>query len=332
MANNYKPSYRRQKTVLTASTKAVIAMLVVLVITLAAFLVKSVMSSALKPDITYPPESGQDSAAPEGTGADMTDAGPVTDVPSRTVDPARLDTRAGSLVLVNAQNAYTLPDSVRILTLFDERHDNFTLDNISVRLADEAYDALCRMTDDCADRTGYCPLMLISGCRDEEEQRSYYEANVKNESDKAYFELPGYSDHHTGLCFDVKLYDRDGLSYSYGRYATEKAKWITENYKYYGFIMRYPANKESYTGIAGESNHFRYVGIPHSIYITEKGICLEEYLQLVRRHPYGDPLTVSAEHDEYLIWYCKDEITVPQNGSYSVSGDNLGGFIVTYRK
>ena len=160
----------------------------------------------------------------------------------------------------------------------------------------------------------------------------FYDDYVVNESDKDYVELPGYSDHHTGLAFDVKIYDKDGASFSYGRYATEKVAWIVENYKYYGFIMRYPANKGNITGIDGESNHFRYVGLPHSVYITENNMCLEEYLNLIKNHTYDDPLNLTVDDYEYSVWYCKDTVYVPRDGDYTVSSDNLGGFIVTYRK
>ncbi|MBP5208629.1 MAG: M15 family metallopeptidase [Clostridia bacterium] len=332
MASKYKPSYRRQKTVLTASTKAVIVMLAVLVVTLAVFLIKSVMSQALKPDIVYPPESSDTDETPARTDTEASTDEAETAMPVRTVEDSRFDTKEGALVLVNRDNAYTLPSDAELLTLYDERHENFTLDNISVKLCAPAYDALCRMTDAYADRSGYCPLMLISGYRDGAEQTKYYEEYVINESDKAYVELPGFSDHHTGLAFDVRLYDKDGASYSYGRYATEKAKWLVENYKYYGFVIRYPANKESYTGISGESNHFRYVGLPHSVYMTDKGVCLEEYLQILRRHPYDDPLKIEVEHDEYLVWYCQGDVIVPRDGDYEVSGDNVGGFVVSVRK
>ena len=71
MASKYKPSYRRQKTVLTASTKAVIVMLAVLVVTLAVFLIKSVMSQSLKPAIVYPPESSDTNETPARTDTDI---------------------------------------------------------------------------------------------------------------------------------------------------------------------------------------------------------------------------------------------------------------------
>ena len=41
---------------------------------------------------------------------------------------------------------------------------------------------------------------------------------------------------------------------------------------------------------------------------------------------------MTVDEDEYAVWYCKDAVYVPKDGDYTVSSDNLGGFIVTYRK
>lgn len=334
MANDYKPAFRRQKAVLGTSAKVIIALLVVIIITLSAFLIKIISSQALKPNIVYPPER------PDVSTDDVFVSDPAkTEAPEETMefretDGSRFSVKEGNLVLVNRETPYALPDGSALVNLFEEKHENFTLSVASVSLLPVCYDALCRMTDAYAERYGYCPLMLTSGYRDADGQKEFYDSYVVNESDKAYVELPGYSDHHTGLAFDVKIYEKDGSSYSYGRFATEKIRWITENYKYFGFIMRYPANKGAVTGIDGESNHFRYVGTPHSVYITDKGICLEEYLNTLHAHPYTDPLEiVTEEGDEYLVWYCKaGGLTVPRDVQYSVSGDNNGGYIVTVRK
>ena len=48
----------------------------------------------------------------------------------------------------------------------------------------------------------------------------------------------------------------------------------------YGFILRYPKDKEDITGIIYEPWHYRYVGVEAAQEITEQGLCLEEYLDL----------------------------------------------------
>ena len=48
----------------------------------------------------------------------------------------------------------------------------------------------------------------------------------------------------------------------------------------YGFIVRYPDDKEQYTLIAPESWHLRYVGKELATYLYENNLCLEEYYAL----------------------------------------------------
>ena len=332
MSKNYKPAYRKKKIVMSTSVKVIIILLAVLVVTLLAFLIKVTVSKALDPNIILPPDNTEEITVAPHTDAPAVTEPEETGIKIRAVDKSKFDTKKGTLVLVNADTPYALPKTEQLVNLYDAMHDNFTLATASEQLTRDAYDALCKMCSAYAERTGYCPLMVTSGYRDEEQQKAFYDNYVVNESDKAYVELPGYSDHHTGLSFDMKLYEKDGSSYSYGRYATERASWLVENHKYYGFIMRYPANKGALTGIEGESNHFRYVGVPHSAYIEENNICLEEYLKFVRNYTYTEPLQITVENDDYLVWYCGgNSVYVPKDGEYTVSGDNLGGFIVTVK-
>lgn len=60
---------------------------------------------------------------------------------------------------------------------------------------------------------------------------------------------------------------------------TEEYKWLMENCYKYGFIIRYPKEKEEITGYTFEPWHLRYVGlqIAKDIYLT--GNTLEEYLK-----------------------------------------------------
>ena len=343
MAKNYKPVYRKQKTVMSTSVKVIIVLLVVIVITLLAFLIKVIAEKALDPNIVYPSgETGEYNGAQ--TDPDTPDKPGVTDeataetaedkIKVRGIERSKLDTKIGSLVLVNKDNAYSLPPAQKLVILYDKPHEGcFSLASISEQLTKEAYEALYDMTKDNADRTDF---RIMSSYRDTEAQQEYYDKNVKKEADRIYYEMPGYSDHHTGLAFDVMLFDKDGNPYTYGRYAKELVPGIFEDYKYYGFIMRYPVSKSAITGIDGETNHFRYVGVPHSVYITDNNLCLEEYLESVKKYTYEEPLKITVEYngryDEYCVWYCGgDTVFVPKNEDYTISGDNLGGFIVTVK-
>ncbi|MBR6402699.1 MAG: M15 family metallopeptidase [Eubacterium sp.] len=59
-------------------------------------------------------------------------------------------------------------------------------------------------------------------------------------------------------------------------------KWLEDNSYKYGFIVRYPANKSSITGVTSEEKHLRYVGVKEATEMHKSGICLEEYLGVTK--------------------------------------------------
>lgn len=96
--------------------------------------------------------------------------------------------------------------------------------------------------------------------------------------------LPGgKSEHATGLALDVlaKSYRRSNAGFA----DTAEGKWLAHNAHKYGFILRYPANKQHITGVIYEPWHIRYVGIEPATQMYEKGLCLEEYLKLSQSKP-----------------------------------------------
>ncbi|MGI5935631.1 MAG: D-alanyl-D-alanine carboxypeptidase family protein [Oscillospiraceae bacterium] len=91
--------------------------------------------------------------------------------------------------------------------------------------------------------------------------------------------FPGTSEHQLGLAADImdKKYtykDPDVIG------ETETLKWMREHCAEYGFILRYPKDKEHITGFSYEPWHFRYVGKEAAAYIMETSICFEEFLEL----------------------------------------------------
>lgn len=83
---------------------------------------------------------------------------------------------------------------------------------------------------------------------------------------------PGCSEHETGLAVDIASED------SYAQDASVIWQWLAKNSYKYGFILRYPQDKEEITGVIYEPWHFRYVGETAAKDIYDQGICLEEYL------------------------------------------------------
>ena len=58
---------------------------------------------------------------------------------------------------------------------------------------------------------------------------------------------------------------------------TESYTWMINNCYKYGFILRYPENKENITGYSYEAWHYRYVGTSLATKIYNEGITFDEY-------------------------------------------------------
>lgn len=113
---------------------------------------------------------------------------------------------------------------------------------------------------------------------------NYVSAHGKQEADR-FSARPGYSEHQTGLVFDLidnqgQLLGAEGTSES----SKKAAEWLEKNAHKYGFIVRYKPEFVEKTGYMEESWHIRYVGEDVAKTIYEKNISLEEYLNA----PGGD--------------------------------------------
>lgn len=124
-------------------------------------------------------------------------------------------------------------------------------------------------------------LSAFSTYRDFARQKQLYEGYVAKDGQQAadrYSARPGYSEHQTGLAFDIGEagQEQHWASASFGD--TDGGKWLAANAHEYGFILRYPEGSEQITGYMHESWHFRYVGKDLAAEIYQKDITLEEYL------------------------------------------------------
>ena len=112
-----------------------------------------------------------------------------------------------------------------------------------------------------------------SGFRSYETQTKLYQDYVNQDGKAAadrYSARPGYSEHQTGLAFDV-------ISTN-GELVTEEkaAQWLLDHAADYGFVVRYLKGKEKETGYMAEEWHLRYVG-KEAKEIAASGLSLEEY-------------------------------------------------------
>lgn len=267
---------------------------------------------------------------------------PVVPVPDgyKTINILNSQISQGDLVLVNNQHSYDdgSLDKSDLVSLYGNNSKKYSLAYSDLRLLTSAYNALNNMTDDYYKATGKTNLQLTQAYRTYDEQEKYYNDSVENVEDRKYYEKAGYSDHQTGLGFNVKLFE-DGVSMPYAKNAQEHAKWIADNLHKYGFVIRYLPEKYEITGIYDESSHFRYVGVPHSYYMTSNNMCLDEYISAIKKYTLDkDVLEVDCDGEVYCVYYVKasdadsTEVCVPADKEYEISGNNVDGFIVWFKK
>ena len=119
-------------------------------------------------------------------------------------------------------------------------------------------------------------VIAFSGYRDYTYQKNLYNTYLQKDSQEkvdTYSARAGYSEHQTGLSIDIY----NGIDDYNNFEQTKEFKWLKDNAHKYGFILRYPKNKELETQYQYESWHYRYVGIDIATYIKKHNISFDEY-------------------------------------------------------
>lgn len=244
------------------------------------------------------------------------------------------DTKSGNLILVNNDFAYKFDASPLAVkretpvTFYSRQSDTYTVSYPSrERLTPTAMQAFNSLSDDFTAQTGIRNLLLVDSERTYDDQMRVYE-----EKGSEIATIPGHSEHHTCLAFDLDIHpsgEFDGT----GEYA-----WIAQNCHKYGYILRYAEDKTAITEISYEPWHFRYVGKEHAYYMHENNLCLEEYIRILANYPIDSArLCFTTDEGESYVVYSvpvsgdSAEIKVPKNYDYSLTGDNNGHVIVSYK-
>ncbi|MBQ3014927.1 MAG: M15 family metallopeptidase [Clostridia bacterium] len=267
--------------------------------------------------------------APPDQGDGTTPPAPVTDVVFIQTTIASNKVHEGELILVNNENKYPYPDSpagVELLCIYDYiiyKHEG----NTNYRPVSKDYEL------DTTTLTALHTMMSQYREFDDSEtfaiSSAYRDSNAQEALNSSV--LPGHSDHHTGYCVAIQYFDRSNL---------EPNHWIYQNCYKFGFVVRYPEGKESITGVSDYKHCLRYVGVAHATYMHQSGLCFEEYIELLKNNYNSSAKRLSiaaADGITYEVYYTpasgQDVTTldVPSNYSYTVSGDNRSGFIVTVK-
>lgn len=88
---------------------------------------------------------------------------------------------------------------------------------------------------------------------------------------------PGANEAQLGTSIDVSTEANSVDNFS----STEQYEWLCSNAYKYGFIIRYPEDKQNITGVEAKPWHLRFVGVSAAEYMKSENLCLEEYVALV---------------------------------------------------
>lgn len=240
----------------------------------------------------------------------------------RTLVCSREQVHQGPLMLVSRAHPLRVP-AAPLLEAPDRRHPEVLLESRTARLLR----ACCRAAG------GLGEIVPVSGWRSQREQQSIWDETLAAEGEaftRQYVALPGCSEHQTGLAIDLGKaapeidfirpdFPDQGACGAFRRLAAR-----------YGFVLRYGRGKEDRTGIAWEPWHFRWVGPLHAALMADRGLCLEEYLDLLRETPQRVSLSGGGMARIFYVPCAGEETRIPvPEARCTVSGDNVGGFIVT---
>lgn len=221
------------------------------------------------------PEGGRSSTA---SAAAMSSASAANPAPQSTaVRPAEPEQlRDWKLVLVNFD--HKLPD--------DYRHT--IVHELGVDIDSRVVEPYKEMRD--AAQKDNIRLWISSAYRSPERQEVLFNQEIQNyqKTGLDYVEAlakaktsvaqAGYSEHNSGLALDL-----NGVLENFG--GTPASNWLQKHAQDYGFILRYPQDKQSVTKIKYEPWHYRYVGIENAKKMKQLNLCLEEYIDYLRKNP-----------------------------------------------
>ena len=169
-------------------------------------------------------------------------------------------------------NKYYYLDENYVPNNLEKINNQYALDNM--KLVKEAKEAFEKLSKDALKEK--LNIIAMSAYRSYSYQIDLYNRYAKSDGkEKAdtYSGRPGHSEHQTGLAVDV--YNKKLPYTSFEN--TKEYEWMMKNAYKYGFILRFPKDKEEETGYHFESWHYRYVGIDIATYIKENNISFEEY-------------------------------------------------------
>lgn len=328
---------KRQDPLRTAAvlimTAVIIAFVVVLIMSLTGTGMFADKKGGGDPKVDPPSSSTDESGS--GSGEGSSDAGGSSEDPNTvkyiSIDKTADDLHYGLLQLINEEHLYKFKEESLLDSMYENRPalKSYQLSKSTHMLKHAALVALNEMMDDFYTATEYKYMNVNKAYYDFDSQKDLFDRGLTTTP-------AGASDWHSGATFRFNGYNSETKKTVNISTAAEP-KWVKEHAYEYGFIFRAPTHKKSIVGYE-EAWQLRYVGIPHAEYMSKNDLCLEEYLaKLASDHKYGTThlIVECVDGNTYEIYYVSApsegtlKLPVPENRPYTVSGDNMSGFIVT---
>ncbi|HYF84779.1 MAG TPA: M15 family metallopeptidase [Clostridia bacterium] len=215
---------------------------------------------------------------------------------------------------------------------------------VNLRLNKEAMKQLNYMLDS-AYRDGVSGMVITSAFRTFDKQTSLFnnktsilsrKMNRKSAMEEAskVVAIPGSSEHQTGLAADI-CSERVGLVSNFAN--TKQGKWLEDNSWKYGFVVRYPEDKSKITGIIYEPWHVRYVGSVHSEIMKANNMCLEEYVEYLKKNKVISFSDSSGSN--YSVQYINKQdfnavgvtLSLPETSTWNISNCTKDSYVLTIK-
>lgn len=249
-----------------------------------------------------------------------------------TTKVASSDVNRGELMIVNKTYPLLNKDaSGKVVNVYNYnsslKEDNANLviqykflDSAKISLLPEIIVAFNNMTSALAQETGNSDILLAYGYLEPKE--STLECDYP---------------HELGTTVDIKLINENGTYPMTGNQTV--LNWLNTNAAKYGFVNSDPSGSLGHgTDEKVASTQFRYVGSAHATYISANNLSLDTYIEALKNSHNSTESALeikAADGNSYAVYYVSasaeqyTEIKVPENYNYTISGDNIGGFIVT---
>ncbi len=221
----------------------------------------------------------KDDSEQENASETVTVSLPETEIQPEEEEDINADNK-WAMFLVNKQNPLPKDYDSMIETelVYEGDKDGY----VDKRAAKYAKDMFAAALEDGID------LWVVSSYRTIEYQQQNFDRSVQQRVDNgmtyddAYADtlrevaMPGESEHNAGLAMDIMSIEYTSMDDA-GFEDTKAFEWLDKHAAEYGFILRYPKDKESVTEIIYEPWHYRFVGVYYANEIKKSGLCLEEY-------------------------------------------------------